>query len=78
MNNKDIRLLTDIIKQIHTVKKEQTISELLLLELGIVVLPSRIKRIPSPKQTLFKEVITSTNGRPKLIKVLKYRSNVQK
>lgn len=78
MNNRDLRLLTDIIKQKHSVKKTQTISDLLLLDLGIVIGPSRIEKIPSLKQTLFKEVITTKQGATKLVKVIKYRSNVQK
>ena len=79
MNNRELRLLTDIIKQQHSVKKTQTISDLLFLDLGIYIDADRIEKIPSLKQTLFREVITTNKkGNVTLAKVIKYRSNVQK
>jgi hypothetical protein len=73
MNNRELRLLTDIIKQVHSVKKEK-ISDILLLDLGIDIPQERINKIPSLKQTLFKEVITTTQGRPKISKVIIFKN----
>ena len=73
MNNRELRLLTDIIKQVHSVKKEK-ISDILLLDLGIDIPQERINNIPSHKQTFFREVITTTQGRPRLSKVIIFKN----
>lgn len=79
MNNREIRLLTDIIKQKYHYAKSPIVQYILLKNIFNIEVPlDRIKTLPSPKQTLFREVITTKQGTPKLSKQLKYRSNVPK
>ena len=76
MNNKDIRLLTDIIRQRYShIKKPEDCHMVLKYEFHIEVPLDKLKKLPSTKQTLFRNVIT---GKQTLAKELRYKSNDHK
>jgi len=77
---KELRLLSDITNQLIKTKNENQTSTLIKILFDIDVSEQDLKRIPSTKQIMFKKVIESPQGNPKLVKVVKYqfRANVQK